>query len=333
MAAASAAACSSTGSVASPVASASAAAPSPTATPVASATPAATATLTPQPIDDLVAAGATRIHQDGEPDWLALAGGSAWTAVSGGIQQLDGTTGAARALVEVANVCTAMDAALDSLWVADCQANRIARIDPATAQVVKWYPVGSQIAEEGSVGVGSAAIWVATASSALVRVDIASGATTTYELPGQGAGVRVGLGSVWVTMPDASSTLRIDPSTGSIVATIPTGSGPRFLAVGEGAVWVQGNGDGTVTRIDRNGKVVATIQASSTGIEGGDMAAGGGFAWARISTALVAKIDPSTNAVVAVYGPPMGSGSVAADKAAAWISAHDVESVWRLPLD
>ena len=51
-----------------------------------------------------------------------------------------------------------------------------------------------------------------------------------------------------------------------------------------------------------------------------------------MSGALVAKIDPRTNMVTARYSPPAGSGSVAADARALWISAHDVNAVFRLPL-
>jgi hypothetical protein len=137
---------------------------------------------------------------------------------------------------------------------------------------------------------------------------------------------------VWVTLPDKDELLRIDPADGSIVAEIPVGAGPRFLAVGEGGVWVQNNRDGTVTHVDQDGAVVATISVDPSGIDGGDIATGGGFVWARITRALVAKIDPATDAVVAVYGPGKGSGSVAADDEAAWITAHDVSSIWRLPL-
>jgi virginiamycin B lyase len=67
-------------------------------------------------------------------------------------------------------------------------------------------------------------------------------------------------------------------------------------------------------------------------ITGGDLAIGGAFVWARISSALVANIDPQTNTVVARFGPASGSGSVAADDQAVWITAHDVDKVYRLPI-
>jgi hypothetical protein len=40
----------------------------------------------------------------------------------------------------------------------------------------------------------------------------------------------------------------------------------------------------------------------------------------------------ATNEIDHRYGPPSGSGSVAADDTVAWITAHDTGSLWRLPL-
>jgi streptogramin lyase len=107
---------------------------------------------------------------------------------------------------------------------------------------------------------------------------------------------------------------------------------PRFLAVGEGAVWTLNQGNGSVSRIEpTTGRVSATIAARAVG-EGGDIAAGGGWVWVRGSEVLLVRIDPRTNTVVQVYGPPSGSGAVTVGSDAVWLSAHDVSTVWRLPL-
>ena len=221
-----------------------------------------------------------------------------------------------------------------SLWAADCDHASVVRIDPKTAKITATYPLKAGfIAEEGSVGAGEGGVWVATTSSTLIRFDPKTGAQTVYPVTPGGAGVRTGLGSVWVTLPDSDAVLRIDPKDGSVIATIKAGSGPQFLAIGGDSVWVQNNGDGTVTRIGADGTVKATIPVSLSPVDGGDIAFGGGFAWPRISAALIAKLDGTTGALVATYGPPSGSGSVAADANAVWVSAHDVSSVWRLPLN
>ena len=263
---------------------------------------------------DIGSAGALLLHEGGRPDWLALAGGSAWGAGNDGIQQMDGKTGTDIALIPVVSICTAMDTGFDALWVADCDHSALIRIDPKAAKVTGTYPLKSgSIAEEGSVGAGEGAVWVATTSSTLVRFDPRTGAQTAFPLPVSGSGVRAGLGSVWLTVPDSDDVLRVDPKTGSVIATIRAGRGPRFLTIGGDSVWVQNNGDGTVTRIGADGTITATIPVSLSPVDGGDIAAGGGFVWPRISAALVAKLDVKTGALLATYGPPSGSGSVAAD--------------------
>jgi YVTN family beta-propeller protein len=169
----------------------------------------------------------------------------------------------------------------------------------------------------------------------LVKVDPETDAVVaTYPLPGGLSGVRAGYGGVWIAKTDAGSVLHVDPTDGSVLAEIAVGVRPRFLAIGEGSVWAMNEGDGTVSRIDpATDTVTASIIVATRPVQGGDIAVGGGFVWARISDQLVAKVDPTTNEVVARYGPPAGSGSVAADDVAAWISAHDVNAVWRLPIE
>jgi hypothetical protein len=45
------------------------------------------------------------------------------------------------------------------------------------------------------------------------------------------------------------------------------------------------------------------------------------------------RIDPRDNTVTETYGPPSGSGAVTVGDDAVWVSAHDINRVWRLPLD
>ena len=309
-----------------------AAAPGATAAPATASAPAATPTPDVVAMQDIEAAGATRLRQGG--DWLQVAAGSAWVSVDDGVQQLDGTTGAPKAHIAGNASCTGMDVGFDRLWVADCEAGTVVAIDTATARVAKTFALGGLHAvEEGSVAAGEGSVWVATDDWNLVRVDPSTGKTTTFSLGVPGAGVRAGLGSVWVTVPTAGQVLRIDPEDGAVIAAIQAGFEPRFLTVGGDSVWVQNNGDGTVTRIAANGTVTATINASTVPVSGGDIAFGGGSVWPRISAALIAKLDGVTGELLATYGPPSGSGSVAADDDAVWVSAHDVPAVWRLPLD
>jgi YVTN family beta-propeller protein len=100
--------------------------------------------------------------------------------------------------------------------------------------------------------------------------------------------------------------------------------------VGEGAVWVLNQTDGSVSRIDpKTNKVVGTIEAGVSGF-GGDIAAGEGKVWVRGDKVLLVVIDPKTNKVVKRFGPPCGSGAVRAGGGKVWVTAHDVKKLWAL---
>jgi YVTN family beta-propeller protein len=145
--------------------------------------------------------------------------------------------------------------------------------------------------------------------------------------------VRAGCGALWATNAATGELLRMNAHTAKLTATIPVGAGARFFAVGAGAVWVQNNLDGTVSRVDPDtNTVAATIPVDSHPVDGGDLAVGGGYVWARVSGWLVSQIDPATNAVIGRYGPAAGSGSVAATDDTLWISAHDIDQIYRVPL-
>ena len=215
----------------------------------------------------------------------------------------------------------------------------LVRIDPAAATVVATIPLPIRdLQAESSVAAGEGAVWAVDDGSieqTLVKVDPQTETVIgSFPMPGGLSGVRAGYGGVWIAKTNADSVLHVDPTDGSVLSEIAVGVRPRFLAVGEGSVWVMNEGDGTVSRIDpASDSVTATILVATRPVQGGDIAVGGGSVWARISDQLVARIEPATNEVVARFGPPAGSGSVAADDAAAWISAHDVNAVWRLPLE
>lgn len=93
---------------------------------------------------------------------------------------------------------------------------------------------------------------------------------------------------------------RIGATTGSVRAEIAVGDAPTSIAVGEGAVRVGNEGDGSVSRIDpATDLVVATISIGRKGFM--RLAAGEGRIWAAACIEKVVKvINPATNQVSAV---------------------------------
>ena len=165
---------------------------------------------------------------------------------------------------------------------------------------------------------------------------IATRAIATLSIPGFVDFLAPDDRAVWITNTGSSgrqaagSVQRIDPATNRVTATIPVGPIPQFLAAGEGGIWTLNQGDGSVTRIDpRNNRTVASIPLGMAG-GGGDIAAGGGRIWVRSKKVLLASIDPATNRVAEIFGPPAGSGAVRVAGDLVWVTAHDTKTVWVL---
>jgi hypothetical protein len=154
--------------------------------------------------------------------------------------------------------------------------------------------------------------------------------------------VIAGAGALWVVSTGgagATSGLvqRVDVRTGRVVARIPIGPGARFAAFGDGALWTLNRGDSSVSRVEaRTNREVARIKLGDGGAAG-DIAVGAGRVWVRSRQILLAEIDPRANRVVARYREPAGatfgaygSGAVRVAGRSVWLSAHDVDSLWRV---
>jgi streptogramin lyase len=296
------------------------------------------ATATPAAERDIEEAGAKRIHIKG--DWLAAGAGGIWLSGESDVFRLDPASGRRTATVPVAQgPCEASDVGFGAVWTATCKIRGLAKIDPSTNRVVRHVRLGVPIAldGEGSLGAGEGGVWLVTdgrkcQACRVARVDPRTmKVTARVPVKAGAATVRTGAGAVWVANPDKSVVQRIDPDTRKVVRTITTGAGPRFFDVGEGAVWTLNQVDGSVTRIDPASGKTANVDAEVPG-EGGDLTAAGGSVWVRGSDKLLARIDPRRNRVVTRYGPSSGSGAVIVGGGAVWISAHDIDTVWRLPL-
>jgi virginiamycin B lyase len=285
---------------------------------------------------DLSSTNAKAFHVLPGPDFATVVDGDLFApGIGDGIGRLDATGKQVATWTPPTDSCGAFDAGFGAVWSATCGAPGLVRIDVKTNKLTAIAIGGLMPDSEASIGAGEGGIWmiIEGAPRKLIKVDPTSlRVAARYDIDGSPTGVRVGLGAVWITDSIHSILHRFDPATGKIVADIKVGRAPQFFAVGEGAVWTMNQIDGTISRIDpATNTVVATINLGEQ-IEGGDIAVGGGFVWLRGSQTLLFKIDPATNEIVAVYGPESGSGSVAADDSAVWITAHDVETAWRLPL-
>lgn len=293
---------------------------------------------TPVRATDVLQAGARTIALKG--DWLAAGEGAVWLSGETDIFRLDPRSGDLLQTIPVPEgPGEASDIGFGALWTATIREPGLARIDPATNTVSAHIPLAlpPKLGGEGSIGAGEGGVWVVTdgpgcGGCRLARIDPDAGQVVASIPINEGAaGVRVGEGSVWITNPAHDLVQQVDPARDEVVRTVNAGDGPRFFAVGAGAVWTLNQRDGTVTRIDPATGDTTSIDAGVPG-GGGDLTTGDGSVWARGGRQLLTRIDAQTNEVVERYGPPAGSGAVIVGFGAVWISAHDIDTVWRLAL-
>jgi virginiamycin B lyase len=289
------------------------------------------------PVTDLGSTDALVIDALERPDFVVVAGGSLYSGDSNGEMGIYDPSGKRVATLPIpGGACSGMDVGFGAVWAATCEADPgLVRVDVATRAVLS-VPVGGGLPDsEASIGAGEGGLWMVRQASTveLIKVDPVTNQVVLHvPVPGGAKAVRAGLGGVWVSSPMANTISRMDPATGSLVASIKVGAVPQFLAVGEGAVWTMDQIGGTVSRIDPATNSVSATIALGERVRGGDITTGGGYVWLRGSQTLLFQIDPATNTIVKRYGPVAGSGSVAADANAVWITAHDTATVWRLPL-
>ncbi|HEX8025309.1 MAG TPA: hypothetical protein VF484_03800, partial [Candidatus Limnocylindrales bacterium] len=270
------------------------------------------------------------VQVGGEPDWQVFADGSLWVATGGDghVVRVDAATNTVSAKVAVAEPCVGMAAGFGSVWAPSCGGKPgVARIDPKTntATLISTPAIPDS---EGQIVASDDAIWLMSGTG-LTRIDPATNAVSNVEISGGPiASVVWASGSLWATAPGAGQVLQLD-AAGSVLQTVKVGAGPRFEAVGEGAVWTLNQYLGDVSRIDpATASVVATIAVEVPG-DGGCIAAGEGGVWVTMPDYPFARIDPATNAVTEQYFGP-GGDCIGVGGGSVWLSNHGSGTVWRV---
>ena len=116
---------------------------------------------------------------------------------------------------------------------------------------------------------------------------------------------------------DAAGALALDPASGDVVASVPLGTAPGTVAIGEGSVWVLDADDKTISQIDPESReVVRTFSTSSTPT---DVAAGAGAVWVGNANdagggeefpVSISRIDASSGLVTETIPLPPDPGGI-----------------------
>lgn len=214
----------------------------------------------------------------------------------------------------------------DAVWVA-VGGEEVQKLDPESGAVLLAVPLAANYL---AAGLGS--IWGPTPEG-LVRLDDQTGAVlATVPIPEvtELTDVAVSDGSIWLTAKDDGKVVRIDPSTNTVVAQIPTGLGAHGIVVDGNGVWVTNYRANTVSRLDAStGEVVATIEGAGSGV---GIDSSGDAVWASTQSLGISRIDPATNEVTLVIEGPGSAYGLAYDGNALWVSGTETREVSRLVL-
>jgi DNA-binding beta-propeller fold protein YncE len=281
------------------------------------------------------APGETVIEVPGNADFLAIDGTTVWATNKGRVERWSKAGKLAEVLLDGA--CGAMTISNGALWVADCKAKTVNRIDIRANRVVAVISTGLASPDgEMNLVSGAGSIWVASDRAGVIaRIDPATNRVIASIKVEPGACyLAFGEGALWAVSAQRQTVQKIDPKSNSAVLTTKLGKSPGFLAVGEGGVWVQEQGDGTVARIDpASGAVTGRVKVDAT-LQWGDIDTGGGKVWLRTTAGQsFVVLDPKSLAILARVGRPVGSGALRYTPGGIWTSAHDVHSLtwWEDP--
>jgi hypothetical protein len=194
-------------------------------------------------------------------------------------------------------------------WIVSAADRTLLRLDPATGEIVNEVSLANNVGPPTDVFIWRGSVWVRTVGAsghemlpAVVRIDAATGRTlATIFLRHETPTVAVGAGGVWST-DTAGGVFRRDLHRGKVAVSGQGPATPVALAVGEGGIWVLGEGrggahtglpiPGRLARIDlRTGSTAST----QVGRNPRHLAVGEGAAWVVSPVdGAVYRIDPAT---------------------------------------
>ena len=271
----------------------------------------------------------TVIQVPGFADFLAIDGTTVWATNKGRVERWSRAGKLAEVLLDGA--CGAMTISKGALWVADCKAKTVNRIDIRTDTVVAVIATGLASPDgEMNIVSGAGSIWVASDKSGVIaRIDPATNKVIVSIKVEPGACyLAFGEGALWAVSAEKQTIQKIDPSSNLAVLTTKLGKAPGFLTVGEGGIWVQEQGDGTLVRLDpATGTITGRVKIDET-LKWGDIDTGGGKVWLRTTAGQTfVVLDPKSLAILARIGNPVGSGALRYTPNGIWTSAHDVHTL------
>lgn len=282
---------------------------------------------TVRPVSDVQEA---RLALPGGPDWMAADDRGVWVKHdSGELLLLDPETQQELGSVDVSDdLCQGIGASYGAIWT--CSGSDVVKVDPGSLEVEATFPVKKQAVQGHLVGAFDR-VWVLTSDgSSLVGLDpVADEVALEVALPARCTDVAAGEAGLWlpcavddrvlqldptsgevlqdlpvdnpvgiavdadVWVATATSTVRLDPGSGAVLAEVDVGAAPDGSVMSDDeSVWVR-NGEDFLFRIDRDSETRAE-QFTADVTSGGDVLVVDGLIWTTaFDDAALFVIDPA----------------------------------------
>jgi virginiamycin B lyase len=206
-----------------------------------------------------------------------------------------------------------------SVWIAEMNVNKLARLDPRNDAVQEFRFPGAYRETMGIAVAADGRVWVAQEHAmALGMFDPSAGRYREFAIPGVvsapvGIAVAPG-GAVWFTEMSGNRIGRFEPSTGRFTEyTIPTANAaPYWLAVGpDGRVWFSEFAAGQIGMLDpRSGRIREYAMPDHPNLPAVAVAKDGAV-WATSTQGTLYRLTPSSGAVRSIALPASGDYGVA----------------------
>src|SRR5262249_38496646 len=145
-----------------------------------------------------------------------------------------------------------------------------------------------------------------------------------------------GRGSVWVSVPEARSVIRISPESRQVAASIPVGLAAQSLAVAGSSVWALGSGATdsylTLERINPTVGSVSRVRRLPVVVGGdsGSLSARGDTLLVAPRTGLVTRIDARNGHTLGQLDPNAAPSAAALGFGSSWLAYRDADLVLRV---
>ncbi len=232
-----------------------------------------------------------------------------------------------------------------SIWYADSDAGKVARLDLATGKagtaIVVDDPANSPYGSPKVIAADQTGAWLADASRhSIDRIDQATNRVThrvmlatgtgDHQLPITPWGLEISGHTAWVTDFDRGLLAEVDTTSGRVTRTLSVGN-PLGVTLGFGSLWVVQHRDGKIVRVDLTSwTVTAVITLPGTGSHSTcgmcvDLIVAGPTAmWVPLNFGeAVVRIDPTTNKVTADTPIGLEDDHLAVDAAGVWVAGWD----------